>query len=155
MGSASRNRVAESKYIAVFNGVAPADQTAVEVDRIQNGVIYRAMDIVFAVNAENASDTLSNALKLELILQHSDASGSGQAAVTADDLVGDIEATVSSGIVKAIDSPAEAAGIYKIGYVGNKRYVTIDLEATGTFTGGVPLSSVFVRLSDPSLSPVS
>ena len=68
------------------------------------------------------------------------ADGTTYAAVETDDM---LDLTVTSGVVLTIDAAAEDNTLYKLGYVGGKRY----LELTATVTGTVdpPLSIILVK----------
>ena len=62
------------------------------------------------------------------VIQHSDTSGSGFTDVADSDLIG---TEAGAAIVAADDNK-----VTKIGYVGAKRYVKINIVSTGTSSGG-------------------
>lgn len=68
------------------------------------------------------------------------ADGTTYTAVETDDM---LELTVASGVVLTIDAATEDNTLYKLGYVGGKRY----LELTATVTGTVdpPISIVLIK----------
>jgi len=62
-----------------------------------------------------------------------------------------LDLTVTSGVVLTIDATDEDNNIYKIGYVGGKRYLQLVCTVTGTVT--MPLSIECIK-GHPELSPV-
>ena len=81
-------------------------------------------------------------------LKHGD-DGTTYANVETDDM---LDLTVASGVVLTIDAATKDNTLYKIGYVGGKRY----LELTCTVTGNIeaPLSIVLIK-GDPEIAPVA
>jgi hypothetical protein len=74
-----------------------------------------------------------------LALQHSDAAASGFAAVASTDVVlPDGDALGGSGVFATIDAAVEDDTIYRLGYVGNKRYVRVVATAANT-PGATPV----------------
>mgnify|MGYP003638154735 FL=1 len=98
----------------------------------KNGVM-----IIWAVGEHGG--TTSGSLKHHVVLQHSDASGSGFANVTdaKDVSFGSVDA---NGIWATVDAPADEEQNYQIGYTGNKRYVRIGIVATGNHSAGIPMA---------------
>jgi hypothetical protein len=47
---------------------------------------------------------------------------------------------------------ADTAGLYEAGYLGNKRYLKVNMRLTGTHTVGTP-SAVIFRLGEASVKP--
>lgn len=84
-------------------------------------------------------------------LQHSDASGSGFAAVADTDVVQN-SGSISSGVFATVDSADDDATIYRIGYVGSKRYVRVVATAANT-PGSTPITVMVV--GEPRLAPGS
>lgn len=87
-------------------------------------------------------------------LQHSDAAGSGFAAVEADDVViqQDGAALAANGVFATVDAAEEDDAIYRVGYVGTKRYVRVVATAGGT-PGNTPIAVVVV--GEPNLAPAT
>ena len=72
-------------------------------------------------------------------LQHSDTVNSGFAAVEATDAVlPDGAALGANGVFATVDDAAEDDAIYRIGYIGNKRYVRVVATAANT-PGNTPI----------------
>jgi hypothetical protein len=77
--------------------------------------------------------TLSSSNYWTLKMEHADDNGSGAAGTYAVVAAGDVQGvTPAEGIVVTIDDPAEDNAIYKIGYVGGKRFVRLTIAETGT-----------------------
>lgn len=76
------------------------------------------------------------------LIEESDTSSSGYAAVADNDLIG-----------TEADAALSAAGVSRIGYVGTKRYVKLSFVSTSTSTGAT-LDSVAV-LGSPKTAPVA
>lgn len=82
-------------------------------------------------------DTLGSSVKFTVTATHADDDGAGSAGsyanVAAADILG---VTPSSGVCLTVDANAEASQVYRFGYVGGKRFVTILAEAIGTHSTG-------------------
>ena len=123
--------------------LAPAVYTT---DQTGTYVNHRALgatkfDVVVASSLMNF-DT-SN--KLELILwEADDVNGSGAAAVAQKDIVvspnGPEVAPATSGIFKAVTAILTAKKTYRVGYCGQKPFVTVRCEFTGTIGTGIGLA---------------
>jgi len=90
-----------------------------------------------------SGDTLSGSVKIEMEVQHSDASGSGFVACADADLNASVPGT-NTGTFAVIDASSEDEQIYKCNYIGSKRYVKVVANLTGTHTNGTPLSAIVV-----------
>jgi hypothetical protein len=103
--------------------------------------------------------TLSATDKVEVKVEHSDASGSGFVAVKADDLIlpaGKAAALVApdtNGVILVLDDNAEMPAVYPFGYKGSKRYVKVTLDFSGTHGTATPCAVTAV-LSHPEYAPV-
>jgi hypothetical protein len=125
--------------------VLAADQTAVDID-LQG---YNSAVISIAVGVGGITFDASN--KIEFTLSDSD-DDSTYTEVTSGDVDGGT--TVSSGgIVKSLVAAHAAASLTKIGYVGGKRYLRLDIEFTGTHGTGTPIA-VLVDRGNARLNPV-
>lgn len=109
-----------------------SDQNSASIDlKDHNGA-------VLAVCVGQSGDTLSGSVKIELELEESDdnstwsdcADASLSAAVTG----------TNTGTFAKIDDAAEDSTVYSVGYKGNKRYVRVVANFTGTHTNGCPLA---------------
>ena len=119
--------------------VYTTDQTGVYVNHRALGATK--FDVVVAASLMN----FSTSDKLELILlEADDSSGSGAAAVAAKDIVvspnGPESAPATSGIFKAITAINSTRKTYRVGYCGQKPYVTVKAEFTGTIGTGIGLA---------------
>lgn len=93
-------------------------------------------------------------------LQESDAQSSGFTDVTDANmaLVGSAKSPVaapnsSTGVFLTVDAAAEDAETYRIGYIGNKRYVRVISTAANT-PGNTPLTIIAI-LGNPALAPTA
>lgn len=107
------------------NGSAPA---ALEVDLAG----FNSATILILVGAEGS--TLSGSNYWTWKLEHADDSATpGVAGSYADVAAADVQGvTPASGIVCTVDDPTEDNAIYKIGYIGGKRFIKITPAETGT-----------------------
>lgn len=125
--------------IEVTSSVAPV---AVEIDTDGTGVDVsgaESVEIVFHVGIEGV--TLSTTDKITLELEESDTLGSGYTDVAAADMIGE----ESAGVVKTIDAGAEAPGLYRVGYLGTKKYVRPVFNFGGTHTAApTPISALVI-----------
>jgi len=96
----------------------------------------------------DAGTGLSASHKLVFTLDDSD-DGVTYAAVTTADM---LDLTVASGVVITIDAVGEDNTIYKLGYIGGKRYLQLTYTETGTVS--MPLSIVCIK-GDPREAPVA
>lgn len=104
-----------------------------------------AVGVGLVAHVGTSGDTLSGSVKLEFEVQHSDASGSGFAACADADIDAAVTGT-NTGTFAVVDDGAEDALVYKCNYIGNKRYVKVLVNLTGTHTVGTPVSVVAVLL---------
>ena len=81
-------------------------------------------------------------------MDHSD-DGTTYTAVTTADM---LDLTVSSGVVLTIDSTDEDNTLYKLGYIGGKRYLQLTYTETGVVS--MPMSIVVVK-GNPLDAPVA
>lgn len=95
----------------------------------------------------DAGTGLSANHKFVFTMDHSDDGATYTAVTTADML----DLTVTSGIVLTIDDTAEDNTLYKLGYVGGKRYLQLTYTITGTVT--MPMGIIVLKGS-PELAPV-
>jgi hypothetical protein len=127
------------------DGTAPA---AVAFDLIG----YESAVFVWWVGLEGS--TLSGTNYWNLKMEHADDNGSGAAGTYTNVAAADVQgATPASGIVVTVDDPAEDNKIYKIGYVGGKRFVRCTIAETGT--GPNLPQALMVIKGHPALAPVA
>lgn len=117
---------------------------------------FESVDLLVALGAVT-NIAASPTPKWELKLEESDDDSTYSAVTSANDvLVGSnprVSAPDASGIFATIDAAAEDAIHFRIGYIGNKRYVRITATATQT-PGSTPIA-VLALLGKPALAPTT
>lgn len=109
-----------------------ADATTDSVDNAEG------MSTTFLVNAGDFDFSETN--NVDLVVQHSDDNTTFTAVADAD--IHDAE-DGANGIAKTLDSTDDKNTVHAVHYRGNKRYVHLSLEETGTVS--VPMSVVAVQ----------
>jgi hypothetical protein len=104
---------------------------------------YDSLEII--VNFGESGDTLSGSVKIDCLLKEGTTSTVADHAVVANtahvlDRGNALAYSASTGIFATVDAAAEDDAVYKVGYVGDKRYVSVTLDFTGTHTNGIPVS---------------
>ena len=127
--------------VSIINAVKTAAGNGTGVD-LQG---YESATVLVDVGAEG--DTLSWSVYFEVSLEHSDDNSTYSDCAQADIIDGTIAA---GGIFLKLDGttggdPDTAGGIFRIGYVGGKRYVRVVLAKTGTHSNGTPIGAMIVR----------
>tara|TARA_R100000808_G_C2153141_1_gene163075 strand:+ start:1222 stop:1686 length:465 start_codon:yes stop_codon:yes gene_type:complete len=127
--------------VSIINAVKTAAGNGTGVD-LQG---YESATVLVDVGAEG--DTLSGSVYFEVSLEHSDDNSTYSDCAQADIIDGTIAA---GGIFLKLDGttggdPDTAGGIFRIGYVGGKRYVRVVLAKTGTHSNGTPIGAMIVR----------
>ena len=106
---------------------------------------YESATVLVDVGAEG--DTLSSSVHFEVSLEESD-DNSTFTDVAQSSI---IDRTIASGgIFLKLDGttggdPDTTGGIFRVGYVGNKRYIRVVLAKTGTHSNGTPIGAMVVR----------
>jgi 2C-methyl-D-erythritol 2,4-cyclodiphosphate synthase len=133
--------------VATLIGAAAlaADNTPAAVDL--RG--FQSAEVVLAIGIGGI--TFSGTNKIEFVLTHSD-DDSTYTAVTDADMLG--VTGITSGIIKSLIAAHAAAASYRFGYKGNKRYLKLLADFSGTHGTATPLAAVVVR-GDPELAPVA
>lgn len=134
------------------NSISPAISLAPAVSgsgaRTGTGVDlqgYESATVLVDVGAEG--DTLSGSVHFEISLEESDDNSTFTDVAQA----GIIDGTISSGgIFLKLDGttggdPDTTGGIFRVGYVGGKRYIRVVLAKTGTHSNGTPLGAMVIR----------
>lgn len=127
--------------VSIINAVKTAAGNGTGVD-LQG---YESATILVDVGAEG--DTLSSSVYFEISLEHSDDDSTYTDCAQADIIDGTIS---SGGIWLKLDGttggdPDTSGGIFRVGYVGGKRYVRVVLAKTGTHSNGTPIGAMVVR----------
>jgi hypothetical protein len=86
--------------------------------------------------------TFDSTNKIEFKLTHSD-DNSSYSDVTDADMQG--VTGITSGIIKSLVAAHAAAAVYEFGYVGNKRYLKLLADFSGTHGTGTPLHACLVK----------
>lgn len=143
------------KDIKAVAGIAPQVATATVLSaacdtQYFNGVKAR-------VHIGTFGDSQSSSVYMEAELQDSD-DNSTYAAVANALLAFPSTLAVRAGhavgtfFQSKADAAADAAGLYEVSYLGNKRYLKINLRLTGTHTNGTPVAAGF-ELTNPTIAP--
>lgn len=130
-----------SPVVSIINAVKTAAGNGTGVD-LQG---YESATVLVDVGAEG--DTLSGSVYFEISLEHSDDDSTYSDCAQADIIDGTIAA---GGIFLKLDGttggdPDTAGGIFRVGYIGGKRYVRVVLAKTGTHSNGTPIGAMIVR----------
>lgn len=121
---------------AIGAAALDADNTPAAID-LQG---YNGAEIVLAIGVGGITFTGSN--KIEFVLTHSN-DDTNYSAVTTDDMLG---CTVGSGgIIKALVAAHAAAGVYRYGYKGSKRYLKLLADFSGTHGTGTPMAAMVIK----------
>jgi hypothetical protein len=131
--------------VAIGAATLNADNTPPAVD-LQG---FDAAEIVLAIGVGGI--TFSGTNKIEFVLTHSD-DNSTYTNVTAEDVLG--VSSVTGGIIKALVAAHAAAGVYRFGYVGGKRYLKLLADFSGTHGTGTPIAATVIR-GRPNDAPVA
>lgn len=92
--------------------------------------------------------------KVEFKLTHSD-DDSTYVAVTADEVILPAgQALGSGGIIRSLVAAHAAATAVRVGYIGNKRYIKVLADFSGTHGTATPISVAVIK-GDPNSSPVA
>ena len=133
------NNIRPAVSLAVAVRTAAANGTGVDLQG------YESATALVDVGAEG--DTLSSSVFFEVSLEHSDDDSTYTDVAQADIIDGTI---ASGGIFLKLDGtaggdPDSAGGIFRVGYVGGKRYLRAVLAKTGTHSNGTPLGVMIVK----------
>jgi hypothetical protein len=110
--------------VSIINAVKTAAANGTGVD-LQG---YESATVLVDVGAEG--DTLSSSVYFELSLEESDDDSTYTDVVQADI----VDGTIASGGI-----------FFRVGYVGNKRYIRVVLAKTGTHSNGTPIGAMVVK----------
>ena len=122
------NNIAAAQVLAPVS--ISATQSAVEVDLkdCNSAVFYWLTGI--------EAGTLAANLGWSLTMTHADDDGTGIAGSYSNVAAGDVQgATPSSGVVVTLNDAADDVTLYKIGYIGGKRFVKLLITEIGSTTG--------------------
>lgn len=124
-----------------------ADNTPASFD---NGTAQSATVLV-QVGVGGITFTADN--KVEFVLTHSDATGSGFEAVTQADMVG---VTVGAGgIIRSLIAAHAAPSVTIAGYRGRKRFLRVLADFSGTHGAATPMAVAVIRGNLDRINPPS
>lgn len=107
--------------------------------------------LMFVVNVGASADTINGSNYIELEVE--DSSDDSTFSDCADaDILDSVSAT-NNGTFGLIDAASEDEATFKVGYVGDKRYVRVVLSFTGTHSTGTPISVDAIR-GNAAVKPV-
>lgn len=106
---------------------------------------YESATLIADVGAEG--DTLSSSVYFEISLEHSDDNSTFTDVAQADIVDGTIS---SGGIWLKLDgtaggNPDTAGEIFRVGYIGGKRYIRVVLAKSGTHSNGTPIGAFVMK----------
>jgi len=133
------NSISPAVSLAAAVRSAAANGTGVDLQG------YESATVLVDVGAEG--DTLSSSVHFEISLEESD----DDSTYTDVEQAGIVDGTISSGgIFLKLDGstggdPDTAGGIFRVGYVGGKRYIRVVIAKTGTHSNGTPIGAMVVR----------
>ena len=133
------------------NSISPAISLAAAVrtgDANGTGVDlsgYESSTGIVGCGAEG--DTLSGSVYFEFQLEHSDDNSAWTDCTQSDIIDGTIAA---NGVFLKLDGtdggdPDTTGLVYRVGYVGGKRYIRVVIDATGTHSNGTPIGAIVVK----------
>lgn len=121
--------------VAIPNATYAAENTPAAVDLAG----YEAALIALGIGVGGITFTGSN--KIEFVLTHSDDNVT-YTNVETKHVTG---ATVANGIIKSLIAAKAAADVSEIGYVGNKRYLKLLADFSGTHGVGTPIEAIVIK----------
>lgn len=119
------------------------DTTPIVVDR--QGFESLVYEIAVGVGGK----TFTSVDKIEFKMTHSD-DGVNYDAVTDEDVQLETGSVGAGGIVKALVAAHATAAVYKVGYIGNRRYSKMLGDFSGTHTDTPTPIAATAILSDPN-----
>lgn len=122
---------------ALGAAVLAADTTSAAID-LQG---YEAAEVVLNIGVGGITFDATN--KIEFKLTHSD-DDTTYTAVTSADVLGQPNVG-AGGIIKSLVAAQAAAGAYRFGYKGGKRYLKIFADFSGTHGTGTPISASVIK----------
>lgn len=103
-------------------------------------------DVNIAVLVGESGDSLSGSLKVELEVQESDDDSTYTACANAD--ITNAVTGTNTGTFAVIDAAAEDDAVYQTKYLGDKQYVKVVANLTGTHTNGIPLGAIAIKAGE-------
>lgn len=136
-----------SRSLLIAPAVYAADQASSAVDLRDHSNV----ELMIAIGVGGITFDATN--KVEFKLTHSDVVGSGYTAVAAKDVILPAGFTLAAGgIVRSLVAAHAAATVFGFDYVGDKRFVILTADFSGTHATGTALSA-HARLSRGRIVP--
>lgn len=129
----------------IGNATLAADNTPAAVDR--QG--FEACEILLAIGVGGI--TFSGTNKIEFVLTESDDDSTYNNVADAD-MLG--VTGITGGIIKSLVAAHAAAAVYRFGYIGDKRYLKLLADFSGTHGTGTPIGAIAL-LGRPHNGPVA
>jgi hypothetical protein len=120
------------RAVLIGAAVLAADNTPTAVD-LQG---YDACEILLDIGVGGI--TFSGTNKIEFKAEHSDDNSTWSNVADAD-MLG--VTGISTGIIKSLIAAHAAAGAYRFGYKGGKRYIRLTADFSGTHGTGTPIAA--------------
>ncbi|CAK7257250.1 MULTISPECIES: hypothetical protein [unclassified Shinella] len=130
---------------AIAPAVYTADNTPPALDLLGFG------SAMLSIHVGVGGITFTGTNKIEFVLTHSE-DGTTFDPVTDDDVQG--VAGTTGGIVLALKAAHADPSVTKVGYVGNRRYLKLLADFSGTHGTGTPIAATLVK-GNPSQAPVT
>jgi hypothetical protein len=137
-----RDGVNEKKLVSILAIAARTADANADLDLLNEGNLCDRATIVVTMGAEGI--TLSGTDKIEVVVCHGD-SATPTTPVEAGDVIVPLNAPdgvlfepTSTGLMMTFDANTEIPGVFAFGYRGNKRYVNVKLDFSGTHGAGTP-----------------
>jgi hypothetical protein len=121
------------RLVAIGAAALAADNTPAAIDL--RG--YDAAEILLDIGIGGITFDATN--KVEFKLTHSD-DDSTYTAVTVEDMLG-LASVGTGGIIKSLVAAHAAAAVYRFGYRGNKRYLKLLADFSGTHGTATPIAA--------------
>lgn len=134
-----------SSALLIAPSTPTADTTPVAVDLLG----YHTALILLYIGIGGITFTGAN--KIDFVLEHS-SDNTAWEAVSQSDVSG--VTVASGGIVRALTAAKAAADIQEMSYVGNRRYIRLTADFSGTHGSGTPMTAFVVR-ARPEMSPAA
>jgi len=118
--------VSETKRV---KGLVPATRTA---DALSDAIdVQDASSVSVEFDFGASGDTLAADLKVEGQIQH---------CATSDGTFADVDAADLKGTLPVVDAAADDDQPYRVAYMGEKGFLKVGFNFTGTHTNGIPCS---------------
>ena len=136
-------------HIGLVNVITPAVLAADNTPAALDLAGFDSAALLIHVGTGGITFTSTN--KIEFVLTHSE-DGNTFTPVTADDVQG--VAVGAGGIVYALSAAHPDPTITKVGYIGNRRFLKLLADFSGTHGTGTPIAATLIK-GNARLEPVA